>query len=119
MARRVVDDVAPVLADVEPDVVVYGQFDPGAGVAAARRVSLPPVTPFSPHWPIETAWSTYTKRLLVCAPTAASPLAVTGSWATPRQAVFPSALEVPSFSGLTPPGGRCDPSLGRNRVRAC
>src|SRR5262245_19709435 len=33
MARRVAEELTPVLAEVKPDVVVYGQFDPGAGVA--------------------------------------------------------------------------------------
>ena len=53
-------DVAPVLADVEPDVVVHHQSDPGAGVAAAAA-GIPVVChAISPHWPIEAAWSTCT-----------------------------------------------------------
>ena len=89
MARRVVDDVAPVLADVEPDVVVYGQFDPGAGVAAARRVSPSSVTPFRRIGRSRRRGRRTRSGWPVCAPTAASPLAVTGSWATPTRCGVP------------------------------
>ena len=98
MARRVVDDVAPVLADVEPDVVVYGQFDPGAGVAAAAA-GVPVVChAISPHWPIETAWSTYAVRLAGLCTDRGLAACRDGFVGDTYLAVFPPVLEVPSFA---------------------
>ncbi len=98
LARRVADDLASVLADVEPDVVVYGQFDPGAGIAAAAA-GIPVIChAISPHWPIEAAWSTFATRLArLCAEHGLAPCR-DGFVGDSYLAVFPPVLEVPSFA---------------------
>ena len=57
VAPRTAADLAPVLAALEPDFVVYEQFDPGAAVAA-HAAGIPAIChALSPRLPDEVMWA--------------------------------------------------------------
>jgi UDP:flavonoid glycosyltransferase YjiC (YdhE family) len=97
MARRVALDVAALLADVQPDVVVAGQFDQGAGIAAAAAGIPVACHAISPHWPIEAGWSTYAARLSALAAEHGLAVPANGFVGDVYLSIFPDVLEVPSF----------------------